>query len=211
MRSLLRRNLKLSADYSSPSSESREESEKPPRVVVVGAGIAGMAAVESLRAASPSAEITLISLETELPYYRLNLTRYLAGEVNRESLPIHPAAWYDGAERPAHARRRGLADSTWKAMPSTCRDGKRLAVRQAPSGRRCQSLHPAHSRFGPRGRNQPADGRGCGLPAEGVRSRGSLRLHRRRDPRPGDCRGAGPPRGQGDARWKATGGSCRDS
>ena len=87
--------FELVADYSSPSSESREESEKAARIVVVGAGIAGMAAVESLRAASPSAEITLISLETELPYYRLNLTRYLAGEVNRESLPIHPAAWYE--------------------------------------------------------------------------------------------------------------------
>ena len=64
---------------------------------MVGAGIAGIAAVESLLAAAPSADVTLVSQETELPYYRLNLTRYLAGEVKRENLPIHPAAWYDGA------------------------------------------------------------------------------------------------------------------
>ena len=47
---------------------------------MVGAGIAGIAAVESLLAAAPSADVTLISQETELPYYRLNLTRYLARE-----------------------------------------------------------------------------------------------------------------------------------
>ena len=61
---------------------------------MIGAGIAGVAAVESLRTAAPATEITLISQETELPYYRLNLTRYLAGEVHRQQLPIHPAAWY---------------------------------------------------------------------------------------------------------------------
>jgi nitrite reductase (NADH) large subunit len=65
------------------------------RVVVIGAGGAGTAAVESLRKAAPGAEIVLISQETELPYYRLNLTRYLAGEVHRPDLFIHPPAWYE--------------------------------------------------------------------------------------------------------------------
>ncbi len=64
-------------------------------VVVVGAGIAGISAVESLRAASQSAEITLISKEPDLPYYRLNLTRYLAGEIDTDALPIHPEDWYE--------------------------------------------------------------------------------------------------------------------
>ena len=62
---------------------------------MIGAGIAGIAAVESIVAATPSAQITLISQEVELPYYRLNLTRYLAGEVKRENLVVHPAAWYE--------------------------------------------------------------------------------------------------------------------
>jgi len=65
------------------------------KAVVVGAGIAGLSAAESLRALSPEAEITLLSRETELPYFRLNLTRYLAGEVGERELPIHPAAWYE--------------------------------------------------------------------------------------------------------------------
>jgi len=65
------------------------------KVVVLGAGIAGVSAVETLRRASPDAEITLVSKEQRPPYYRLNLTRYLAGDVTDEQLPIHPASWYE--------------------------------------------------------------------------------------------------------------------
>jgi len=65
------------------------------RVLVIGGGIAGISAVESLRRAAPATGIALISQEGELPYYRLNLTRYLAGEVNREDLLIHTRAWYE--------------------------------------------------------------------------------------------------------------------
>lgn len=75
--------------------EKTAETGKARQVVVVGAGIAGIAAVESLRASSPGSEITLVSRERELPYYRLNLTRYLAGEIRDEDLPIHPANWYE--------------------------------------------------------------------------------------------------------------------
>jgi nitrite reductase (NADH) large subunit len=68
---------------------------RPLRAVIIGAGIAAVAAVESLRATSPEAEITVVSKEPELPYYRLNLTRYLAGEIGEQDLPIHPAGWYE--------------------------------------------------------------------------------------------------------------------
>lgn len=64
------------------------------RVVVAGAGIAGLSAVESLRGALPDVEICLISKEAPLPYYRLNLTRHLAGQIEPGELPIHPAEWY---------------------------------------------------------------------------------------------------------------------
>ena len=63
--------------------------------VIVGGGIAGVAAVESLRQLSATSEITLVSKETELPYLRLNLTRYLAGEIGAPQLPIHPKSWYE--------------------------------------------------------------------------------------------------------------------
>lgn len=65
------------------------------RAVVIGAGPAGVSAVESLRAAAPEAEITLVSKEPALPYYRLNLTRYLAGEITADDLLIRRPEWYD--------------------------------------------------------------------------------------------------------------------
>jgi nitrite reductase (NADH) large subunit len=64
-------------------------------VVIVGSGIAGLSAAESVRQVSPAAEITLVSGENHLPYYRLNLTRFLAGEISEEQLPVHPSSWYD--------------------------------------------------------------------------------------------------------------------
>lgn len=64
------------------------------RIIVVGAGVAGVAAAEAARKASPEAEVVLLSKEDKLPYYRINLTRYLAGEVELEALPLHPESWY---------------------------------------------------------------------------------------------------------------------
>lgn len=64
------------------------------KIVIVGSGIAGVAAAEAARESSQNVHITLVSSECDLPYYRLNLTRYLANEINRDSLPIHPESWY---------------------------------------------------------------------------------------------------------------------
>jgi nitrite reductase (NADH) large subunit len=86
------------ADYFEPVSEAAKSvkgATRALRAVIVGAGIAGISAAESLRATSPMAEITVVSKECELPYYRLNLTRYLAGEICEEDLPIHTASWYE--------------------------------------------------------------------------------------------------------------------
>jgi len=71
------------------------QTEKVGRVAVVGAGIAGLAAVEAIRAVSSDTEVTLISKETHLPYYRLNLTRYLAGEIDEKELEIKPHSWFE--------------------------------------------------------------------------------------------------------------------
>ncbi len=64
-------------------------------IVIIGGGIAGLTAAEEIRKNSREAEITIISGEKKLPYYRLNLTRFLGGEVNRDSLNIHPMPWYE--------------------------------------------------------------------------------------------------------------------
>ncbi|MBF0337454.1 MAG: NAD(P)/FAD-dependent oxidoreductase [Nitrospirae bacterium] len=64
------------------------------RIVIVGGGIAGVSAAEAARKVSAQAKVILISKEPYLPYYRINLTRYLAGEVSNKELEIHPASWY---------------------------------------------------------------------------------------------------------------------
>ena len=64
-------------------------------IVIVGAGIAGLTAAEKARATSASARITIISKETGLPYYRLNLTRLLAGEVDESQLIMQRETWFE--------------------------------------------------------------------------------------------------------------------
>jgi nitrite reductase (NADH) large subunit len=64
------------------------------RIVIVGGCVAGVAAAEAARKTSPDATIVLLAKEQRIPYYRINLTRYLADEVKREELPIHPKNWY---------------------------------------------------------------------------------------------------------------------
>ena len=64
------------------------------RIVVVGAGIAGTTAVDHARRAAPNAEIVLVSGEADLPYYRLNLTRLLAGEITADALVMAGADWF---------------------------------------------------------------------------------------------------------------------
>lgn len=65
------------------------------RIVIVGAGIAGVSAAESARSRAPEAAVTLVSREPVPPYHRLNLTRYLAGDVSSaERLLLHPESWY---------------------------------------------------------------------------------------------------------------------
>ncbi|MBL0225291.1 MAG: FAD-dependent oxidoreductase [Geobacteraceae bacterium] len=66
----------------------------PLSIVIVGAGIAGVSAAETIRRDSPAAVITLLSKESDLPYFRLNLTRYLAGEITADDLFIHREEWY---------------------------------------------------------------------------------------------------------------------
>jgi nitrite reductase (NADH) large subunit len=65
------------------------------RVIIVGGGIAALTAAEHARAADPNVHLTMISREAHLPYFRLNLTRYLAGEIGEERLQLQQAAWYE--------------------------------------------------------------------------------------------------------------------
>ncbi|NLB55627.1 MAG: FAD-dependent oxidoreductase [Lentisphaerae bacterium] len=79
-----------------PVAEATNDEKRPEvrHVVVLGGGIAGISAAESARKHMPDIKITLVTAEMQLPYYRINLTRYLAGEIEASSLPLHPEDWY---------------------------------------------------------------------------------------------------------------------
>jgi NAD(P)H-nitrite reductase large subunit/rubredoxin len=86
------------SEHFEPLNDTAEEpadSQQALDIVIVGAGIAGVSAAEAAREHSSKARITLISREVDFPYYRLNLTRYLAGEIGSEDLGVKSKNWYD--------------------------------------------------------------------------------------------------------------------
>jgi 3-phenylpropionate/trans-cinnamate dioxygenase ferredoxin reductase component len=64
--------------------------------VIVGGGLAGAKAAETLRAEGYDGEIVLVSAEADRPYERPPLSKgYLLGSDERDSAFVHPKAWYD--------------------------------------------------------------------------------------------------------------------
>ncbi|HZL03369.1 MAG TPA: FAD-dependent oxidoreductase, partial [Cellulomonas sp.] len=64
-------------------------------IVIVGAGLAGAKAAESLRAEGFDGRIVLLGDEPYLPYERPPLSKgYLLGNDELESAFVHPADWY---------------------------------------------------------------------------------------------------------------------
>lgn len=70
------------------------DSDLSTQYLIIGGGIAGVSAAEAIRGLDATASITIISAEHDLPYFRMSLTRYLAGEVVREKLDLHDQTWY---------------------------------------------------------------------------------------------------------------------
>ena len=63
--------------------------------VIVGGGLAGAKAAETLRAEGFDGEVTLFGSEPERPYERPPLAKgYLLGKDTRDSVFVHPADWY---------------------------------------------------------------------------------------------------------------------
>ena len=63
--------------------------------VIVGGGLAGAKAAETLRAEGFDGEVVLFGDEPEVPYERPPLSKgYLLGKAARESAFVHPAPWY---------------------------------------------------------------------------------------------------------------------
>jgi 3-phenylpropionate/trans-cinnamate dioxygenase ferredoxin reductase subunit len=79
--------------------------------VIVGAGLAGAKAAETLREEGFEGRLVLIGEEPELPYERPPLSKkYLKGDAEREDAQVHPAAFYaeHDIELLAGARATGL-------------------------------------------------------------------------------------------------------
>ena len=63
--------------------------------LIVGAGLAGATAAESLREEGFDGRIVLIGEETERPYERPPLSKgYLLGTAERDTIYVHPESWY---------------------------------------------------------------------------------------------------------------------
>src|SRR3954464_11013455 len=64
--------------------------------IIVGAGLAGAKAAETLRADGFDGRIVLVGAEDERPYERPPLSKdYLRGESEREKAYVHPAGFYE--------------------------------------------------------------------------------------------------------------------
>ncbi|MFE7239072.1 NAD(P)/FAD-dependent oxidoreductase [Streptomyces sp. NPDC057580] len=71
--------------------------------VIVGGGLAGAKAAETLRAEGFSGRVILVGDERDHPYERPPLSKgYLAGKAARESVFVHETAWYAGADVELH-------------------------------------------------------------------------------------------------------------
>jgi NADPH-dependent 2,4-dienoyl-CoA reductase/sulfur reductase-like enzyme/nitrite reductase/ring-hydroxylating ferredoxin subunit len=73
----------------------REPAGAPESIVIVGAGAAGNAAAEELRAQGYEGSITMIGMEDDVPYDRPNLSKdYLAGNAPEEWIPLRTPEFY---------------------------------------------------------------------------------------------------------------------
>ena len=67
--------------------------------VIVGAGLAGAKAAETLREEGFDGPVVLVGAEHELPYERPPLSKgYLAGTAPRESAAVHDPGWYAASD-----------------------------------------------------------------------------------------------------------------
>lgn len=63
--------------------------------LIVGAGLAGARAAQTLRAEGFTGRVLLIGAETEPPYERPPLSKaYLTGAAERDTIYLHPPSWY---------------------------------------------------------------------------------------------------------------------
>ncbi len=65
------------------------------RYVIVGNGVAGVTAAQSIIRADPAAQVHIFAEEPYLYYQRPRLWEFLAGEIEQDALIFRPQSWYD--------------------------------------------------------------------------------------------------------------------
>ena len=63
--------------------------------LIVGNGIAGLAAAREIRKNDETGSITMVSSEPYLTYYRVKLTEYLSKDFQDEELLVNKEKWYE--------------------------------------------------------------------------------------------------------------------
>jgi 3-phenylpropionate/trans-cinnamate dioxygenase ferredoxin reductase subunit len=95
-------------------------------IVIVGAGLAGVKAAETLRAEQFDGRIVLIGAEPDAPYDRPPLSKgYLLGKQDRGSVDLHDEQWYADNEVELLLRRR-VARLDRAARQVELDDGERI-------------------------------------------------------------------------------------
>lgn len=64
------------------------------KVVIVGSGIAGLSAAESIKENSPKTPVLIIGKEDYAPYIRMKLSKALADNVDVESIYLKSTSWF---------------------------------------------------------------------------------------------------------------------
>ena len=64
------------------------------KVIIIGGGIAGLTAAETIRKSNSEAKISIITDEDYYPYSRIKLSKYINSDINFEDLYIHKQSWY---------------------------------------------------------------------------------------------------------------------
>lgn len=83
------------SDYKQPIFKINEDkSKKNQEYVIIGGGISAITVAEKLREQSNESQITILSKEDILPYYRINLTPYIAGDIKYGEMFIHDEKWF---------------------------------------------------------------------------------------------------------------------
>ena len=117
-----------------------------PSFIIVGGGLAGAIAAQTLREEGFDGRITLLGQEPNAPYERPPLSKdYLQGKADRDSIFVHPEPWY--AEHAVDLSLGSCGDLTRPGRTDR-HDRHRCPapLRQAAAGHRFETAAPRGAR-----------------------------------------------------------------